>query len=320
MSKCIGCGVCAEKCPKKVADEYNQGLAKRKATHVKYPQTVPLKYAIDVANCIYFKKGTCKACEKVCPSGAIKLDDTEKILTTQVGAVVLAAGFQTFDPHKYPSYHYANFPNVITSLEFERILSATGPYGGHLVRPSDHQEPKKIAWLQCVGSRDIKTHSYCSAVCCMYAIKEAVIAKEHCKEYSLDTAIFFMDMRTFGKDFELYYNRAEKESGVRFIRSRIHSIDPAPGDNLRIKYRDESGEQQSEEFDLVVLSVGMELSDTARRLVQTVEIDLNKHPSATPNRRRRWPRPGPAFTSAGPSRGPRTSPSPSCRPRRPRAQ
>ncbi|MGD0217423.1 MAG: FAD-dependent oxidoreductase [Desulfobaccales bacterium] len=277
MSKCIGCGVCAEKCPKKVADEYNQGLAKRKAIYVKYPQTVPLKYAIDVDNCIYFKKGTCKACEKVCPSGAIKLDDTEKILTTQVGAVVLAAGFQTFDPGKYPSYHYANFPNVITSLEFERILSATGPYGGHLVRPSDHQEPKKIAWLQCVGSRDIKTHSYCSAVCCMYAIKEAVIAKEHCKEYPLDTAIFFMDMRTFGKDFELYYNRAREESGVRFIRSRIHSIDPAPGDNLKINYRDESGQQQSEEFDLVVLSVGMEVSDTTRRLAQTVEINLNKH-------------------------------------------
>ncbi len=277
MSKCIGCGVCAEKCPKKVADEYNQGLSKRKAIYVKYPQTVPLKYAIDVANCIYFKKGTCKACEKHCPSGAIKLDDTEKILTKQVGAVVLAAGFQTFDPGKYPSYHYANFPNVVTSLEFERILSATGPFGGHLVRPSDHQEPKKIAWLQCVGSRDLKTHSYCSAVCCMYAIKEAVIAKEHCKGFDLDAAIFFMDMRTFGKDFELYYNRARKESGVRFIRSRIHSIDPASGDNLRINYRDESGQRQSEEFDLVVLSVGMEVSDTAQRLARTVKIDLNKH-------------------------------------------
>ncbi len=277
MSKCIGCGVCAEKCPKKVANEHNQGLSKRKAIYVKYPQTVPLKYAIDVDHCIYFKKGACKACEKHCPSGAIKLNDTEKILTKEVGAVVLAPGFQTFDPGKYPSYHYANFPNVVTSLEFERILSATGPYGGHLVRPSDQQEPKKIAWLQCVGSRDVKTHSYCSAVCCMYAIKEAVIAKEHCKKYDLDTAIFFMDMRTFGKDFELYYNRAKNECGVRFIRSRIHSIDPAPGDNLRINYRDESGRKQSEEFDLVVLSVGMEVSDAARRLAQTVKINLNKH-------------------------------------------
>ena len=152
---------------------------------------------------------------------------------------------------------------MVTALEFERILSASGPFGGHLVRPSDHSEPKKIAWLQCVGSRDVKYHSYCSSVCCMYAIKEAVIAKEHAP-YALDTAIFFMDMRTFGKDFELYYNRARDEQGVRFIRSRIHSIDPLPDDNLAIRYADESGEEQTEDFDLVVLSVGMEVSQAGQ--------------------------------------------------------
>jgi heterodisulfide reductase subunit A len=277
MAKCIGCGVCAEKCPKKVPDEFNQGLGKRKAAYVLYPQAVPLKYAIDKANCIYFKKGgKCKACEKFCPAGAVNLEEQDQERDLEVGAVILATGFKAFDPSKYQTYHYANLPNVVTSLEFERILSASGPYGGHLVRPSDHGEPKKIAWLQCVGSRDVKTHSYCSAVCCMYAIKEAVIAKEHCKEYDLDAAIFFMDMRTFGKDFEQYYNRAQ-EQGVRFIRSRIHTIDAAAGDNLTISYTDESGTKHSEDFDLVVLSVGMEVSDAANRLTQTVQVDQNKH-------------------------------------------
>jgi heterodisulfide reductase subunit A len=278
LEKCIGCGVCAEKCPKQVPDEYNQGLNKRKAAYVLYPQAVPLKYSIDKANCIYFKKkGKCKACEKFCPAGAVNLEEEDQVRDLEVGAVIMTPGFQTFDPNKYQTYHYAQFPNVVTSLEFERILSASGPYAGHLVRPSDHKEPKKIAWLQCVGSRDVKTHSYCSAVCCMYAIKEAVIAKEHCKEYDLDAAIFFMDMRTYGKDFEQYYNRAKDEQGVRFIRSRIHTIDPAPGDDLLISYMDETGEKKSEVFDLVVMSVGMEVSQGAKDLSKALGVDANSH-------------------------------------------
>ena len=187
----------------------------------------------------------CMQCVAACQAGAI--DHTMQPETTEVkvGAVILSPGFQTFNPTKCGTYHYDTLPNVVTSLEFERILSASGPFGGHLVRPSDHQEPKKIAWLQCVGSRDVKYHTYCSSVCCMYAIKEAVIAKEHAP-YELETSIFFMDMRTFGKDFELYYNRAKDEHGVRFVRSRIHSIDPLPGDNLAIRYADESGEEKVE--------------------------------------------------------------------------
>ena len=217
----------------------------------------------------------CMQCVAACQAGAIDHNQKPDTREIEVGAVVLSPGFQTFDPAKYQTYQYANLPNVVTSLEFERILSASGPFGGHLVRPSDHQEPKKIAWLQCVGSRDVKHHSYCSSVCCMYAIKEAVIAKEHAP-YDLDAAIFFMDMRTFGKEFEQYYNRAQ-EQGVRFIRSRIHTIDPADGDNLKISYTDESGVKHSEEFDLVVLSVAMEVSEAAKRLARTVEVELNKH-------------------------------------------
>ena len=217
----------------------------------------------------------CMQCVAACQAGAIDHNMKPETTEIEVGAVILSPGFQTFDPSKYKSYHYANYPNVVTSLEFERILSASGPFGGHLVRPSDHKEPLKVAWLQCVGSRDVKYHSYCSSVCCMYAIKEAVIAKEHAP-YDLDAAIFFMDMRTFGKEFEQYYNRAQ-EQGVRFIRSRIHTIDQAPGDNLMISYTDESGTKHSEEFDLVVLSVAMEVSEAAKRLAQTVKADLNKH-------------------------------------------
>jgi heterodisulfide reductase subunit A len=280
MDKCIGCGLCAEKCPRKVADEYNVGLAKRKAIYVKYSQTVPLKYAIDEAACIYFKKGTCKACEKHCPAGAIKLDDQGQSLTLQVGAVVLAAGFQPFNPKVFNSYGYGRFPGVVTSLEFERILSASGPFGGHLVRPADNQEPKKIAWLQCVGSRDTKpgTHSYCSGVCCMYAIKQAIIAQEHGGS-DLETAIFFMDMRTYGKDFERYYQNAEHKSGVRFIRSRVHSLlmpDPETK-QLAVSYVDESGELQEEAFDLIVLSIGLEAPEDFRALAGKVGVELDRH-------------------------------------------
>ncbi|MHB9074377.1 MAG: FAD-dependent oxidoreductase [Desulfobaccales bacterium] len=218
----------------------------------------------------------CMQCVTACQAGAIDHTMQPETREVNVGAVILSPGYQVFNPSKYETYNYSRHPNVVTAIEFERILSASGPFGGHLVRPSDHAEPKKIAWLQCVGSRDVKTHSYCSSVCCMYAIKEAVIAKEHAP-YPLETAIFFMDMRTFGKDFELYYNRAKNEQGVRFVRSRIHSIDPLPGDNLSIRYADESGEEQTEAFDMIVLSAGMEVSPAGRKLCQTLGIDTNSH-------------------------------------------
>ena len=218
----------------------------------------------------------CMQCVAACQAGAVDHSMKPETKEINVGAVIMTPGYQVFSPVKCDSYHYSSYPNVVTSLEFERILSASGPFAGHLVRPSDHKEPKKIAWLQCVGSRDVKYHTYCSSVCCMYAIKEAVISKEHAP-YPLDTAIFFMDMRTFGKDFELYYNRAEQEHGVRFIRSRIHSIDALPGDDLQIRYADESGAEQREVFDMVVLSAGMEVSPQGRNLTQILGVDTNTH-------------------------------------------
>ncbi len=277
VTKCIACGKCAEKCPRKVEDEYNQGLSRRKAVHVPYPQAVPLKYAIDKDHCIYFEKGKCRACEKFCPADAIDFDQKEKIYMLEVGSVIVAPGFRCYNPSGTDRYGYGRLPNVVTSMEFERILSASGPFEGHLVRPSDHKKPDKIAWLQCIGSRDIRedSHGYCSGVCCMYAIKEALVAKEHAGG-KLDTAIFFMDMRTHGKGFEQTYNRAKDKEGVRFIRSRVHTIEPASdtGD-LSVMYVTEDGQMITETFDMVVLSVGLEISDEIKALADKLGIETD---------------------------------------------
>ncbi len=223
----------------------------------------------------------CYQCVEACKAEAVTLithGEKPETLELHTGSIILAPGFQPFDPSRFDTYHYTDHPNVITAMEFERILSASGPTMGHLVRISDHKEPKKIAWIQCVGSRDINQcdHSYCSNVCCMYAIKEAVIAKEHAGN-DLDCAIFFMDMRTHGKDFEVYYNNARDKHGVRFIRSRIHTIDPqVDNDSLTLKYVTENGELIEETFDLVVLSVGMEISPKVVQLAEDIGLDINE--------------------------------------------
>ncbi len=220
----------------------------------------------------------CLQCVAACEAKAPAHDQQPQELEISVGSVILAPGFDAYDPKGFDVYNYANHPNVVTSMEFERILSASGPYQGHLQRPGDSREPRKIAWLQCVGSRDINhcDNGYCSAVCCMYAIKEAVIAKEHSHE-DLDTAIFFMDMRTPGKDFDKYFERARDEHGVRFIRSRVHTVDPAPDGRLGIEYVDDNGEPVNEYFDMVVLSVGLQTSPSAIELAQRLGVDLTPY-------------------------------------------
>ena len=240
--KCIACDMCAQKCHKKVPNEYESGLSVRKAAFLKYPQAVPLKYAIDPENCIYLLKGKCRACEKFCPTNAVNFDDQKKELSLNVGAIILAHGAETYDPKQHDTFGYGKYPNIVTSLEFERMLSASGPYGGHLVRPSDKEEPKKIAWLQCIGSRDehIGAKGYCSALCCTQAVKEAMLAVDHAHG-NLDAAIFYIDIRTFGKDFERYYNRAKDQAGVRFIKSKVtyisHQTETAMN---RIRYIDDT--------------------------------------------------------------------------------
>jgi heterodisulfide reductase subunit A-like polyferredoxin len=219
----------------------------------------------------------CLQCVDACLAKAINHDMEEEIISIDVGSIVLAPGCELTDPHLRPEYGYAEYPNVVTAIEFERILSASGPYEGHILRPSDKAEPRRIAWIQCVGSRGINKgdHEYCSGVCCMYANKQAVIAKEHC-EYDLDATIFFMDMRTHGKEFDKYNTRAQ-EQGVRFIRSRIHSIFTLPDDALRIVYATEGGSTAEEVFDMVVLSVGLAPDDHVKALAETMGIELNRH-------------------------------------------
>jgi heterodisulfide reductase subunit A len=289
--KCMACGLCVQKCPKNVDDEYNQNLIKRKAIYVPYSQAVPLKYAIDAKNCIYFTKGKCGACEKYCPSGAINFSDTQKKISLQVGAVILAPGFKAFDPAGFDHYAYASLPDVVTALEFERILSATGPYSGRLLCPSSmrgkhpvERHPQKIAWLQCVGSRDINRcgNGYCSSVCCMYAVKQAVMAKDHAGP-ALDCAIFNMDIRTHGKDFDRYCERARKR-GVRFIHTRIHTIEPIPAaGDLLLRYVDDDGRRQEETFDMVVLSTGLEVSPDTIKMAKIFGIELDRYHFTRPN-------------------------------------
>jgi len=273
IEKCTGCSLCAQYCPIKAIDLYNENLGARKAAYVHYPQAVPLAYVIDREKCI-----GCGLCSKVCLAEAVEYDDKESTEEIRVGAVVLAPGFDEFDATLKPEYGYGRYPNVVTSIEFERILSASGPYDGHVLRPSDGDIPKNIAFIQCVGSRDESCgNNYCSAVCCTYAIKEAVIAKEHVSE-ELDVSIFFMDMRTYAKGFEEYYQRARSEHGVRFIRCRIASVDEDPEtNNLMIAYESEDGGLAKEEFDLVVLSVGLEPSKKAIETAQKLGIELDDY-------------------------------------------
>jgi len=278
MDKCIACGICSEKCPAKTADEFNEGIVKRKAVYVPYPQAVPLKYVIDADRCIYFKKGKCRACEKFCPADAIKFDDTEEIVSLNVGAIIVTAGLQTFDPSAFDNYQHAKFPNVVTSMEFERILSAGGPTAGQVLRPSDRKEPSKIAWLQCVGSRDLNKcdNEYCSSVCCMYAVKEAIISREHLGA-DFQGTIYYMDMRTHGKDFERYYDRA-KADGIRFINSRVHTINQIDeSGTLALEYVTDAGQRIIEDYDMVVLSVGMEPADSAVAVAQKLGVELNQY-------------------------------------------
>ena len=277
MDKCIACGMCAEKCPKKVDDEFNMGLSKRKAIYIKYGQTVPLKYAIDESACLYLQKGKCRACEKFCPTGAINFDEKETTRTITAGALILSPGYQPFNPAQYDYTGYGRIPDVVTSMEYERMLSAGGPFMGHLVRPSDNVEPLNIAWVQCVGSRSINRHdrSYCSGVCCMYAIKQCLVTADHLPSAAAQT-VFYMDMRTHGKEFDRYYEDAVHK-GVRFIRERPHTIDPGPGGcGVSMTWMDKAGAKRTEIFDLAVLSVGMEPAADAQQLSKAAGIQLNE--------------------------------------------
>jgi len=270
---CTGCGVCGINCPVEAIDMFNEGLAKYAATSVKYPQAVPLVYAINKDICI-----GCGVCAGVCKAKAVEYDREDEIVAINVGAIVLAPGFDEYIPSEGNMYGYGRFKNVVTSIEFERILSASGPYAGRVLRPSDGDIPEKVAFLQCVGSRDYSGvgKPYCSSVCCMYTAKEAVIAHEH--QHEVKPTIFSMDIRAYGKDFDKYIIRAQEEYGIRYIRSRVSSVveDPKTKD-LIVSYEKENGEIVEEHFQLIVLGVGLNSPDDAEYLAEKFGIELNEY-------------------------------------------
>jgi heterodisulfide reductase subunit A len=272
IEKCTGCGVCAQECPIEAISIFNEGLSDRKCIYVPYPQAIPLAYTIDRDKCI-----GCGLCQNLCLADAIKYDDKEKTININVGSIILCPGFDEFESNIKSEYGHGRFENVITSIEFERVLSASGPYKGHIFRKSDGVQPEKIAWIQCVGSRDRGCgNNYCSSVCCTYAIKEAVIAKEHVK--SIKPTIFYMDMRTFGKDFESYYNRSKDEYDVRFIRCRISDVrENQFTKNLFIRYETEDGQLIEEEFEMVVLSVGFMPKEGVKKLADKIGLELDEY-------------------------------------------
>lgn len=277
MSKCIACGECTKKCPVKLDNDYNESLDKRKAVYVQYAQAVPLKYGIDAEKCLKLTKGKCGSCAKVCPAKAVNYEDQAEEAVLNVGAVILAPGFKPYNPREFETYRYADDPNVMTALEFERVLGATGPTMGHVVRSGDHKEPQSIAYLQCVGSRDINRsdNGYCSSVCCMYAIKQAIIAKEHAK-YDLQVTVFYMDIRSFGKDFERYYEKA-KAKGIRFVRSRIHTVQPLQNGDVRLHYVTDHGQSVTEDFDMAVLSHGLVVTGETQDMSHKFNLKTDRY-------------------------------------------
>jgi heterodisulfide reductase subunit A len=277
--KCTGCGVCIDKCPiKKRAtaprSEYDEELVPRGAIYIPFPQAIPKIPVIDREHCLYFIKGICRVCEKSCEAKAINFEQKDEIKELDVGAVIISPGFELFDAKLKQEFGYGRYQNVVSSMQLERLLSASGPDEGELLRRSDKKHPNKIAFIQCVGSRDTE-HNYCSSVCCMYATKHAIIAKEHRPD--LECHIFYIDIRAFGKGFEAYYERA-KELGVKYTRCRPSNVKEIPATkNLMVTYYNDNNELMNEEFDMVSLSCGLNPPESIQELAKTFGLKLNEH-------------------------------------------
>lgn len=278
MSKCTGCGVCQEKCPsKKAPNEFNRGLDTRSAIYTPFAQAIPNVPVIDRENCIKFKTGKCGVCAKVCQAGAIDYEQKDEIITENYGAIVVATGFDTIKLDKFDEYSYSSSPDVITSLELERIMNAAGPTKGHLERMSDHRAPKSMVFVQCVGSRcdDKRGKSYCSKICCMYTAKHAMLIRD--KYPDVDVTVFYIDVRTPGKNFDEFYRRAVEEYGVHYIKGQVGKVVDL-GDRLLVQGADLLDNRQIlMETDMVVLATAIEPNPDVRKIATmlTASIDTN---------------------------------------------
>lgn len=288
--KCTGCGLCQEKCPKKVPSEYNQGLGARKAIYTMFPQAVPNKPVIDRANCIYFQKGKCRACEKFCEVKAINFQDEDQEQWVEVGSIIVATGYDQMDPTPLEMYGYGRYPNVITGLEFERLVSAAGPTGGRILT-KEGKEPRDVAIIHCVGSRDKNFHEYCSRVCCMYALKFAHLIKE---KTSANVFLFYIDMRCFGKGYEEFYDRVQSEGAI-FLRGKPgmvtdRALTPEEEGRLMVVSEDTlSGEILRIPVDMVILAAAMEPRADSDKVARTFLLGrsrdgffLEQHPKLAP--------------------------------------
>jgi heterodisulfide reductase subunit A len=287
--QCQTCGACEFVCPTGAIDlkdicprpiqphltGYDKQLTSRPCIDLAHPQASPRMPVIDRENCIHFKTDECGLCSKVCQAGAIDYEQQEETVNVEVGSVVLAPGFEAFDARRRGEFGFGFAPNVLTNVQFERLLSASGPTQGHIRRPSDGKAPKKLAFVQCIGSRDTGCdNEYCSSVCCMAATKEAILAREH--EPGMEVTIFYLDLRAFGKDFDRYCERAKKQ-GVRYIRSFVSRTYEMPGTrNLRMVYASPEMQRVEEEFDLVVLSLGLEPSASLQEQAKRLQVVLNR--------------------------------------------
>ena len=298
--KCTGCNTCVEYCPVTVPDPYNQDISDNKAVHIYFAQAIPLIAYID-ESCLYLKEKKCHICANVCKNGAIDLKQEAEKIEINVGAIILAQGIEPYDARLKPEYRYGQYGNVVTSMDYERLLCATGPYGGEIRRKTDLTHPRKVAWISCVGSRQATDggNSYCSGVCCTYAQKQAILTKEHDAE--AECVIFHNDIRSFGKDFERFCQRAENLPGVRFVKSYATIGKEMPGTkNVTIKHWTSEDGIIEEEFDLVVLSVGLTPPANVKKIADTYGIELSNHEFAKldPANPMQTTRPG-VFVSGG---------------------